>query len=158
MGRIYSTTFDNVAVTAVQDLFDIAPASNKPVTIHEIVITQSTEIGDAQEEMLRLRFVRGFATVGSGGTAPAMERHDKNDAATGAVVRVNDTTQAVVGAGTTEILRVETFNVRSGYQYLPTPETRIHVDSTDVRLVVQLQGAPVDSVSMSGTITFEEIS
>lgn len=157
MGRIYSTSFDNVAVAVVQDLFDIAPASNKPVMIHEITLTQSTEFGDAAEEMLRLRFVRGFATVGSGGTAPTVERHNKQDAATGTTVRVNDTTQAVVGAGTTEILRVETFNVRSGYQYLPTPETRIRVDSTDVRLVVQLQAAPIDAISMSGSITFEEV-
>jgi hypothetical protein len=156
--RVYSASFENVTVSAVQDLFDIAPADDRPVEILSIVITQSSEVGDAAEEMLRLRFVRGFATAGSGGTAPTAEPHSSTDSGTGATVRVNDTSQAVVGAGTTNILRAETFNVRAGYYYTPIPEERIIVKQPDTRLVVQLMAAPTDAVSMSGTITFRELS
>lgn len=155
--RMYSVSFDNVAVTVAQDLFDIAPADDKPVILHAIYLSQSTEIGDAMEEMLRVRLVRGFATVGSGGGTFTPVPVNEHYAAAGATARINDTTIAVVGAGTTEILHVETFNVRSGWIYMPTPEMRPVIKQTTTRLVVQLQAAPADSVSMSGTLYFEEI-
>lgn len=155
--RIYSVSFDEVAVTAQQDLFDIAPATNKAVLIHEIVITQSTEVAEAQEEWLHLRFVRGLATVGSGGSSGTVVPLSSTDAATGATVRINDTTKAVVGGGSTDVLRSDAFQVRAGYYYLPTPETRILVKAGDTRLTVQLNTTPADSITMSGTMIYEEI-
>jgi hypothetical protein len=157
MSRFYAVTFDEVAVTAQQDLFDIAPATNKPVVIHEIVITQSTELAEAQEEWLHLRIVRGFATVGSGGGSFTATPLSVGDAAAGATCRINDTTKAVVGGGTTEVLRSDAFMVRSGFYYLPTPETRIVVTAASTRLVVQLNTTPADSVTISGTLIFEEL-
>ncbi len=67
MGRVYSVNFENVAVTALQDLFEISPADDKPVRILGLFLSQSTELGDAAEEMLRIQVIRGHNTGGSGG-------------------------------------------------------------------------------------------
>jgi hypothetical protein len=157
VGRLYVCSFDEVAVTAQQDLFDIAPADDKVVVIHELVLTQSTETAEAQEEWLHLRFVRGFATVGSGGSAGTIVALNSDDPAAGATVRTNDTTKAVVGAGTTDVVRSDAFQVRSGYYYLPTPETRIVIKQPNTRLVIQLNTTPADSVTMSGSLIWAEL-
>lgn len=156
-GRMYVVTFDEVAVTAQQDLFMLAPATNKPIWIHEIVITQSTEVAEAQEEWLHLRIVRGFATVGSGGSSFTPTPLLVADAAAGVTARINDTSKAVVGGGTTEVLRSDNFMVRSGYYYLPTPETRLFCNAVGTRICVQLNTTPADSVTMSGSLIFEEL-
>lgn len=158
MPRMYVATFDEVAVTAQQDLFDVAPATNKSIIIHELVLTQTTEVAEAQEEWLHIRFVRGFATVGSGGATNTPAPISGADTAFGGTVRINDTTKAVVGGGTTDVVRSDAFQVRSGYYYLPTPETRIIVTAANTRLVIQLNTTPADSVTMSGSLLFEELS
>jgi hypothetical protein len=156
VGRIYYITFDEVAVTAQQDLFDVAPATNKPIYVHELKLSQSTEVGDAAEEQLHIRMVRGFATVGSGGGSATVARQLASDAAASFTARINDTTKAVVGGGVTDIVDTDSWNVRSGLPLIWTPETRIWVTAADTRIVVQLNTTPGDSVTMSGKLTVEE--
>ena len=69
-GRIYSVVFSAVAVSAAQDLFEITPADDKPVEIVGIELGQSSDAGDAADELLQISIIRGFTTSGSGGTAP----------------------------------------------------------------------------------------
>lgn len=157
MSRVYAVTFENVAVVAAQDLFMIAPADDKPVKLLGIMLSQSTETGDAQEEMLRLKVIRGHATVGSLGTVATPAAMSASDPASGATCRVNDTTIASVG--TPVDLLADTFNVRSGYQFWFTPETAPNCsEANGIRLVVRLMGAPLDSVTMGGTLYFEEMA
>lgn len=155
--RLYSVNFENVAATVAQDLFDIAPADDKICILHGIWLSQSTELGDAAEEQLRIKIIRGFATVGSGGGSFTPVPLNEHDAAAGATVRINDTTIAVVGGGSTDVLWAESFNLRSGWVYLPTPEMRPIVKQTSTRLVVQLVAAPADSVTMNGTLIYQEV-
>jgi hypothetical protein len=44
----------------------------------------------------------------------------------------------------------------NGFHYIPTPESRIDL-SPSQRLTVELLTTPLDSITMSGTIIFEEI-
>lgn len=157
LGRMYVVTFENVAVTAAQDLFDIVPADDKPLRVHACYISQSTEVGDSQEEMLRIKIIRGLATVGSGGSAFTPVPLNENDSAAGFTARINDTTVAVVGAGATEVLWAESFNERVGWQFLPTPEMRPMVTQAKTRMVVTMLTTPADSVTMNGTLIVEEI-
>lgn len=156
-GRLYSVTFENVAVTAAQDFFDIAPADDKPCILHGCWISQSTEVGDAQEEFLRIKIIRGLATVGSGGGAFTPVPLYESDAAAGFTARINDTTVAVVGGGATEVLWAESFNERSGWVWLPTPEMRMACTQVKTRIVVTMLSTPADSVTMNGTLIIEEI-
>lgn len=155
MGRLYSLTFSAVAVTAAQDLFELVPATDKPIRIHEIRVGQTSDAGDAQDELLQINIIRGYTSSGSGGTATLTPNAlDQNDAACGITnAEINNTTQASGGSPVT--LLTDAFNVRSGWLYMPTPETRPRI-AAGTRVVVTIT-APADSLTMSGTIIFEEM-
>lgn len=156
MGRVYTVEFEGVAVTAIQDLFAIAPGAQKPCAIVGVLIAQSSDVGDAAEEILRIRFIRGHTTAGSGGTAPTPQPLDDQDAAATFTARVNDTT--IASLGTAENLISHAFNIRTGLELWFPPEARCRIDLVIAgnRLVVRLLAAPVDALTMSGTIFVEE--
>jgi len=156
MGRYYSVSFSGVAVSAIQDLFEIKAAAAKPVTLHEVVIEQSSDYGDSASEGLGIVIKRGTGAItsgsgGSGAVTPA--KHNTSDAAASALAETNNTTQATGGTITT--IRAEAFNVQAGYQYLPLREDRIIFLPTEY-CIVSLTGAPADALTMSGTLVFEE--
>lgn len=159
MGRLYTASFKSIAVTAVQDLFEIAAPTDAVVVIHEWLLTQSTETGDAAEEMLILTANRGVGTVtsGSGGAAVTPQPLSDGDPVFGGVVERNNTTIMAVGTGSLDTdLEVHAWNVRVPYQRIYTPETR-PVISPGNRWTLELETAPADSITMHGFITFEEI-
>ena len=151
MGRIYSASFEEVAVSAAQDLFEITAPADSSVIIHSVTITQSSDAGDSQAEMLPILIHRG-TTSGSGGSTPTPNPYALGDAAAGTTVEANNTTQGTEGT----ILHAEAFNVQIGFYYLPPPEDRIIVSPSDI-LHIELQSAPADALTMNGTVVFEEI-
>jgi hypothetical protein len=154
MARRYSASFSAVAVTAIQDLFSLVVAANEPVRILACYLSQHTDVGDSEEEMLRVQIIRGYGTVGSGGSAPSVYNLDVKGTGNSATCRANDDTPS--SAGTPQIMHCEAFNIRSGWVYIPTPETQIRVDNADDIVVVKLIAAPGDSVTMNGTLYWEE--
>lgn len=149
---MWAATFENVAVTALQDLFELNAPTNIPVCLHRVLITQHSDFGDAQAEILRVRFIRGFTTSGSGGTTPTATDLGTQGATYGGSVEANNTTPA--NTGTTNTPHVEAWNVATALDYMPPPEQRIWLKGGD-RLVVNLPVAPNDSLSVDGTIVFE---
>jgi hypothetical protein len=154
MPRVYTVEFENVAVTAAQDLFSLDAATDKPIELVALELAQNTELGDAAEEQLRFRVIRGHTTVGSGGTAPTPQPTSPGDTAAGFTARVNDTTIASAGTGVN--LLSTSYNVRVGYAWGPVPYGMGFWTSGTSLLVVRLLAAPADSVSMSGTATVVE--
>jgi hypothetical protein len=155
MGRMYVAEFENVSVSALQDFFELQPAANIPIVLHAVYLSQVTDVGDTNEEMLRVSIVRGNTTSGSGGTTQTPTPLDQNDAASGdTTVEMNNTIEA--SAGTEVDLHSETFNIRTGWVYMPTPEMRPRVQNAEL-LCVRLLVAPGSAIFMSGTIYFEEI-
>lgn len=158
MGRMFSARFEAVAVTAVQDLFSLGSPTSGMGLLHSIIIAQTSDVGDSAEEILIVRIITGNTTVGSGGSAPTAIPFQLGDTPT-SVVRANDTTE--VSAGTSVIKYSDAFNIRVGWQYIPTPETRIAfnelIDGTLTFLAVQLISTPADSVDLTGTILWEEL-
>ncbi|NPV05672.1 MAG: hypothetical protein HPY67_13155 [Syntrophaceae bacterium] len=155
MGRIYRVPFNAVAVTAQQDLFEITAASNKPCRIHAWMVTQSSEVGDAQEEGLNLVLKRGNSstTSGSGGTAPTPVPQNPNDSAAGFSAEVNNTTKMT--GGTIVLEEPHNWNVRAPYLMVYTPETR-PVILPGERKTLELATTPADSITMSGFMIVEE--
>lgn len=151
MGRVYSASFEKVAVSAAQDLFEVVAPADATVKIHSCTISQDSDAGDAQAEMLSVLIHRGNAT-GSGGTTPTPSPLSEGDAAFGGTTEVNNTSQSVEGT----FLHAEAFNVQIGLFYLPPPEDRVEVAPSQL-FIVELQDAPADALTMSGTIVFEEI-
>lgn len=157
MGMRYSGAFEDVAVSAAQDLFELVAPADSTITIHSVRAGQSSDFGDAAAEGLSISFVRGEGTVtsGSGGSTPTPAPLESGFAASGATLEANNTTKMVVGTGTLTTLYNDAFNVQVGFLYQPVPEERIVVSPSD-RMTVELVGAPSDALTMSGTIVWEE--
>lgn len=148
MGRIYTGSFQGVAVSAGQDLFELNAPSDAVVILHEIKITQDS---DTDSEQLEFSIQRATAS-GSGGTTPTARPLEIGNAAFGGTVEANNTSQAT----TLTLIYTEAQNILNGWHYLPTPEMRI-VLSPSGRIVVRLENVPTDELTMNGVIVFEEI-
>ena len=158
--HLYTVNFANVAVTAAQDLFALLAAATSRIAICRIEVMQFSDAGDAAAELLAYTLKRGATTAGSGGTAPTPVNVKAWGRAAVTAARVNDTTQASNGSPLT--LVASAFHISAGLIYAPRfgddegVDERITVEAGQ-RFVVSLDSAPADSLSMSGTITFEEI-
>ena len=155
MGRVYTVTFENIAVTAAQDFFEISPADDKPVKILGLFLSQSTETGDAAEEMMRIKVIRGHTTSGSGGSSFTPIPIDPSSPAAGFSSEINNTT--IASAGTNVDIHAEAFNVRSGLAMWWTPESSPMAKQGDTTIVIRLMANPADSVTMGGTLYVEEL-
>lgn len=154
MPRSYSVTFSAVAVSAAQDLFEITPADDKPVEIVGIELGQTSDAGDAADELLQISIIRGHATSGSGGSAPTPAVKDPDDTAAGFTAEVNNTT--IASTGTPVTLHTGAWNVRAGYiNWFPEGD-RPKCKQGQTTIVVR-QTAPADAITMSGTLHLREL-
>lgn len=158
MGRIYSVPFGPTAVTTAVDIAEVLAQTDVPVRIHGWHLGQNTELGDAAEEILNIKTIRGVGTVtsGSGGAAGVETPVDDLDAAAVTIVEVLNTTQMLVGTGTLEPLEDFYWNVRVPWDFYYTPETRPRVNPDD-RWVLELSDVPADSITLGGVLWFEEL-
>ncbi len=154
MGRVYAASFADVAVTAIQDLFQITAHSTGVVVLHEVHVSQRSDVGDAAEEILLLELTRDYTVTGSGGSTVTPTPVNPGDTAFGGTVLANSTVQA--GTGTPVSLGRWTFNIRAGFDKVWTPETRPIVRPSGI-IVLELPVAPADSLTMSGTLVFEAL-
>lgn len=153
-GRTYAVTFNAVAVSAAQDLFEITPADDKPCEIVSMHIGQYSDAGDAAAELLGIQIIRGFTTSGSGGSAATPAALDPGSASAGFTAEVNNTT--VANTGTTTTLHSDAFNVQAGYNYIPPLDARPKVNQGNTTLVVRIT-APADALTMNGTLIVREL-
>lgn len=150
-----TVVFNSVAVTAQQDFFEINASSTKPLKIHALYLSQSTEVGDVQEEGLAILVKRGATTSGSGGgSAPTPVVLPPSAAAVSFTAEINNTTKAT--SGTIVTLHSDNWNVRTGFVLILTPSMQWEVPAGG-RLTVELATTPADSITMSGTIYVEEL-
>lgn len=157
MSRMYVVRGAPTAVTTAVDFFEIAPADDKPVAIHAVIITQKTEVGDAQEEMLEVICQRGGTamTSGSGGAAATITPLNPGDPAASFAAEVFNTTRATFTSGV--VLPDEAFNERVGYERIWTPETRIVVTQAQGGISWGCPDTPADSVTVLVTAYVEEL-
>jgi hypothetical protein len=157
MGRIYSAQFTGQAVTVSADLFELTAPSTRLVCIHGIVLGQYTDVGDAAEEILSILFKRGTAATTSGstpGSSPTPIPLEHGQGAAGSTVECYNSTK--MSGGTIETVHADTWNVRGQFIWLPTPEMRPWLAVSE-RFTVEAATAPADSLTMNGTLFFEEV-
>lgn len=155
--RVYSATFENVTIAAVQDIFSAKAGAANGIEIHQIDLTAGGVTAPAE---IRLRLKRlgggGTITAGSAGSSLTGQPTDEGDSkASAATVRSNDTTQATMSGGTNSTLGVWQWNVLLPFQYLPAPEDR-EVCAGGSEFVLDTPGAPASTV-VSGTIKWREL-
>lgn len=155
-GRIYTVSFAAVSLAAIQDLFEISPADDKPVEIVGLFLSQTGvgDVGDAAEEMLRIEIIRGYTSSGSGGSSPTPAPVKRIDAAAGFTAEVNNTT--VANTGTAVIIHEDAFNVRAGYANWWPEGTEPDASQANTTIVVRLVAAPADAITISGTLYVRE--
>lgn len=143
--RSYIAPIDiTAAFTAAIDIFELLAGSGKPLVFLGLELSQPTELGDAQEEQIKLTLKRvtGSPTSGSGGGTSTVQQTQPNDTATGITLETGNTTQ--LSGGTSSTMAMIPWNVRAGLLYVPVPESRIVIDAA-TRLVLSCP-APNDSI------------
>lgn len=155
MGRMYAIDIAATAVTVAADLVEITPADDKPVIVHSFEILQTTDVKDAEEEIIGLVWVRGNTTSGSGGSAPTPRPLTPSDAAAGFTCETTNSTAAA--SGTPINLHRHGWNVRIPISVVYTPETRPVVTQGQTMMVLRMAAAPADSITISGCVVVEEI-
>jgi hypothetical protein len=161
MGRIYSIAFDSTAITNANgdvDWVEILPADDKPVKIRGFILSQSSEAGDAAEELLRFRILRLAATVtsGSGGASFTPSPVDSADAAAGCTVEVRNTTVATT-SGSTVVCAEFAWNERASPFEFWFPDERFAPKAKQGEgLFIRQETTVADDVTCMGTIWIEE--
>jgi hypothetical protein len=152
--RVYTMTFKNVSISAVQDLMALYAGSTGAFEVHEFTLGQTTQT-TVQNLRISLNRLPATVTAGSGGNAGTLNKSRSGDAGATITGRINDTSQATTG-GTVVALREDVYNPINGYQYLPAPEDRPACNPTEA-MVVSLDSAPGSGISSNGSITAAEL-
>jgi hypothetical protein len=154
MPRCYTVNLSPAAATVAIDLVAIIAADDIPVKIRAIRVWQTSDVGDAQDEVLTINVVRGNTTNGSGGAAGTQVPKDGHDAAASFTSRVGDTTAA--SAGTPVTVYSTGWNVRAPFEYTFPDQIQPRTDQGQGQLVVRLGGAPADSLTIGASVDIEE--
>jgi hypothetical protein len=154
-GRIYDIDLAPTAVTVAADLLEITPADDKPIRVLSLNLGQTSDFGDAQEELISLVWVRGHTVSGSGGSTPTPRPAQPNDAAAGFTVETFNTTAA--NTGTTVNVKRHVWNVRAPMERPYTPDECPEASQGNTTLILRMAAAPADSLTIAGSVTIEEL-
>lgn len=153
--RIYTISFENVTVSALQDFFALKASATNGIAVRRISLSAGGVTVPA-EIRLRLKRMPVTYTIGSGGSAPAIQKVNSllPFASMSTNARANDTSQSTT-SGTQQILMTWQWNVLQDFQEVgPTDDERWECTLSE-GLVVDCAAAPA-STAMSGTFVFEE--
>lgn len=154
MSGIYTVQFNDVAITAAQDLFEIVAASGKPLVLLGYGLSQKTDVGDAAEEILTLLFKSGQTTSGSGGSSPTPVNQDTSGGAASFTAEANNTTKASAGTIVTHF--PDAWNVRQPLRVILAEPEQIMI-AAGRRATLELLNAPADSLTVNGYLLVQEI-
>ena len=158
MGRYWCVSFEDVAVSAAQDLFEVTVPAGMQYKILEARIAQSSDFGAAEAEQLVFKIKRhwGGFTSGSGGSSVTPVPHSGRDRKQTAPTdwEVNNTVQ--LSGGNSALLYVTCEAVEVGLQYLPAKDIEPVLIAGDAFTISV--NAPADEITMSGILIFQEQS
>jgi len=153
-GQIYTAVFENVTVTALQDLFEIIAPADAVLEILRWKISQ--EESETSEQLgFKTAMAAGGYTTGSGGTTPTPGKIMTGDPTSGSTAKANNTTEAIAGGGSLVTIERYGENVLNGVEWIYLPEDRPIISPTDA-FIIGLMVAPT-SLEMSGTIVWREM-
>lgn len=142
------------AFTAQIDIFELIPVSTGATALYGFEISQTSEVGDAQEEQLTLLLKSATsATTGSGGGTSTFRATNSGMGTTAGTSLKTGNTTKLTGGTQLELARWS-WNVRQSLLYVPVPEERIVTNKT---LVLELLTTPADSIAgIQGRISIGE--
>lgn len=156
METIYAANFSAQAITTATDLHELTPAADRPIIVMGLVVGQTTDLGDAAEEVLMIGVYRD-ATAGSGGTAATEYTYSNTAAAATATCAVRQLGTASTGGTLIDIIP---WNIRVPLMWFPIPEMRpkfSNIAAEGPTSTFRLIAAPADSLTVSSVIYWTEI-
>lgn len=154
-GRPYTLSFQNVTISAVQDLFLVLAGATKILGIQSVTLGQITNTS-VQNLRVRGQYLPVTVTNGSGGGAGTIGRYVPGDAAATATARINDTTPAT-SSGTIVDLFDDVWNTVNGFIWVPPVPGRVPLIGLSGAFRMSLDTAPASGMVSNGTVTFEEL-
>jgi hypothetical protein len=152
--RVYKVIWTGTYSAAI-DIAEINNASGKVAGLISVNVTQTSEEGDAEDEMVAIEFIRAHATSGSGGSA-FTALPEQGDAAFSGTCEIGNTTLASTGTPVTHL--GEGFNVRAGYSFRPHEvEMGQYLIASGERAVIRLPDTPTDAITIRAVVLFGEI-
>lgn len=155
MARVYTVSMDAVAVTAAQDFFTLLCSSTVPIEIHSVNMSQKTLTAWEAKE---ITFKRVPATVTvTAGTSVTPRPALQNDSASVVTATINNTTLAT-SSGTIVTLLADDFIFLNGFYWSPAGADDRFVIAPSQAFCVRLGTAPSGSMTVSGSVTFSELT
>lgn len=155
MGRVYEASFNEVSVSAVQDLFMLQTTSGMACKILEVAFDQKSTSTLAFYGLVFRRFSGSYA-AGSGGSSATINKHNFGDAGATCTVGVNETTPTAISSGAQANIRNDVFNIINGYEYF-WPQDKEIIMAPSQAFCVYLEDAPGSAINISGALVFEEL-
>lgn len=162
MSRVYTVQYQGTLTAAGTDaeLFYFKPAADKPIRLRGFRLCQFSEVGDAQEENIRISLIwlPTTVTVGSGGSSVTPKDIDRiADTTAGFTARCNDTTLATT-SGTAVTLEELAWNERNTpFEVRWLDEREMPSVANASALVVRNQTTIADDMSIAITAWVEEL-
>jgi len=155
MSRIYKVTFENVAVSAAQDLVQIKNNTTTKVLriLRRWVGATDTTIPTGQMLRLRERILGATVSDGSGGSTPTPAKTDVGDAAASFSALCNNTTPATTN-GSSYVQYATGAHIFNGFDDIhDEPPVLINGES----YVFELLSTVTGTVHLSGGVEVEEL-
>lgn len=153
---IYAANFSAQAVTTATDMQEMTPAADRPIVVYSFVLGQTTDLGDAAEEVLMIGLYRD-ATAGSGGTAATEYAYNNAAAAASVTCAVRQLGTASSGGTLIDIIP---WNIRMPLFWVPIPEERpkfTNLAAEGPTSSFRLIAAPADSLTISSVVKWTEV-
>lgn len=153
---IYAANISATAITTATDIAELTPAVDRPIIVYGLVVGQTTDLGDAQEEVLMIGLYRD-ATAGSGGTAATEYAYTNTASAGAATCAVRFVGTASTGGTLIDIIP---WNIRIPLMWFPIPEMRpkfSNIAAEGPTSTFRLIAAPADSITASIVVYWAEI-
>lgn len=153
MSFFYTASQDAQAITTAVDIFHITVATDVPIRVWGLDIGNTTDLGDTNEETLRIGIYRGVSGGGGGSALTEVPLHDRNPTVTAAVVG-----QGTASTGGT-LMKTILWNVRqAGPAWIAQhPGAALRVSAANDPIAFRLLAAPADSITLSFEVLWEEI-
>lgn len=152
--RTYSVQFNNVDVSAAQDLIGVYSGASMAFAVHSIQLGQITQTA-VEAVRISLKRLPSTVTSGSGGTTPTPQKIVNGDVAATVTAHANDTTPATTNSTAVTILS-DVFNLVNGYQWIFPPDDR-PVFAPSQAAIMSLDSVPAATRKVSGTMVIEEL-
>jgi hypothetical protein len=153
MPLYWVTSATTAAPTAAFDAIELVEPGTGLIRVRRVRLWQTSDLSDAAEEVLRVEWVRGFTTSGSGGQTTVITPLNSFDAAATFTAELLNTTVATTGTGLT--MAPSGWNIRIPLDELYPPGE--YIDARDGQRLVFRVSAPADAITVNAACLVEQL-